>query len=136
AAGVRLIFIRDPDVIFRTSDPAATAARLSGAPGKVTILPPTSQGQLAEVYFRPDSAAMLQGPTLLTILNRRFAPAAATLPPAASREGPAGSAALGGLASAPRSPITKKPLLKPPPLSKGLKDIKRSLRGGNLPPEQ
>ncbi|HZW05606.1 MAG TPA: transcription-repair coupling factor [Phycisphaerales bacterium] len=136
AAGVRLIFIRDPDVIFRTSDPAATAARLSGAPGKVTVLPPTSQGQLAEVYFRPDSPAMLQGPSLLTILNRRFAPAAAMLPAAPSREGPAGSAAVGGLAPAPRSPTTKKPSLKPPPLSKGLKDIKRSLRGGNLPPKQ
>src|SRR6185295_7481058 len=94
AAGVRLISVREPDVILRTSDPAATAAALGGAPGKVTTLPPPSPGQLAEVYFRPDSPATLQGPTLLAILGRRFSPSGpATAPSPVQRTGPTPAAA-------------------------------------------
>ncbi|MFT3686355.1 MAG: helicase-related protein [Phycisphaerales bacterium] len=127
-AGVRLIFIRDPDVIFRTSDPAATAAALSGAPGKATILPPTGPGQLAEVYFRPNSPASLEGPTLLTILGRRFG-GAGSPPPNSPQPGRTTAPPRPTPPPAPTVAI-KKPSLKPPPLSKELKAIKRDARGG------
>ena len=136
AAGVRLIFIRDPDVIFRTSDPAATASRLAGAPGKATILPPNGPGQLPEVYFRPNSPAMLEGggATLLTILNRRFAPSSESTG-ASTQTGIEKSRQTKATPPPPPPvPATKKPSLKPPPLSKDLKAIKRSIRGSGQPP--
>jgi transcription-repair coupling factor (superfamily II helicase) len=165
AAGVRLIFIRDPDVIFRTSDPAATAAALTSpeqklgdasrlsAPhsalrtqhsalasvGKVTILPPPGPGQLPEVYFRPHSPAMLEGggATLLAILNRRFSPQGSDESRATSHEvkAKAGTASSGpplvtrDSSLVPSTPATKKPSMKPPPLSKDLKAIRKAIRG-------
>ncbi|MBY0308579.1 MAG: DEAD/DEAH box helicase [Phycisphaerales bacterium] len=141
AAGVRLISVRDPDVILRTSDPAATAAALTGAPGKVTVLPRPSPGQLAEVYFRPHSGATLAGPALLTVLGGRFSPLRAPLPdrdregtgrPQAAPPSHAGQQGQqrAGAQQPPPTPPTRKPNLKPPPLPKELKALKRTLRGG------
>ncbi len=204
AAGVRLIFIRDPDIIFRTSDPAATAAALTSPPastsperqlgdasrlssptsperklgdasrlsardsalgprhstlasasiGQVTILPPQGPNQLPEVYLRPTSPAMLEGPTLLTILNRRFSPEPEEGKDSSPQSRANGSGAQaepedrkraglghalpfrdtedrksGGTPPAPQQVSTKKPSMKPPPMSKDLKAIKKSIRG-------
>ncbi|MDP1661517.1 MAG: helicase-related protein, partial [Phycisphaerales bacterium] len=164
AAGVRLIFIRDPDIIFRTSNPAATAealgtrhwalgstspeqklgdaSRLSPSSnpqsairnpqsiGQVTILPPQGPNQLPEVYLRPTSPAMLEagGATLLTILNRRFSPDPS---PLSTQDSALRTSSAPPLVTRNSSliPSTRKPSLKPPPLSKDLKAIKKSIRG-------
>lgn len=69
---VRGVTVRSPDVIFRTHEPADLADLLRAGPGKVTILPPSEKGQLAEVYLRPDSPAMLEGSTLMAVLRQRL----------------------------------------------------------------
>ncbi len=75
-AGAVSVVVRPPDVIFRTSDPDRIAQRLrrdASAPGAVTILPPKSNEQLCEVYFRPPPK-YLEPDTLMAVLRKRLSP--------------------------------------------------------------
>jgi transcription-repair coupling factor (superfamily II helicase) len=117
ALGVRSISIRERDVVFRTDRPLEVVAALeatstsraaghSGAPS-VVALPPKSNEELAEVYFRPPTA-YLEPETLLAVLRRRLcgpdapepAPPAPPVPPA--RPAPPSSPARSGGRYSPR----------------------------------
>jgi len=118
--GVKGIAVRDRDVLFRTTNAAATTAALQGAPigatgWKVTTLPPKEPGQTAEVYLRPDNPAGLEPQTLLAVLRRRLGTQGTTAP----------------TPTAIPTPSIKKPVLPkggPPAMSASLKALRKDLR--------
>ncbi len=85
---VRTVTVREKDVIFRTKHPASVSELLSKPPpgsqvakeATVRVLPPKSQGELAEVYFRPPER-YLEPQSLLSILRRRLGPPTVSSPP-------------------------------------------------------
>jgi len=72
--GVRTISIRGQDVIFGVESVDALVKRFEGIKGSVRPLPPKGPGELAEVYFRPVSAAALEPGTITVILKKRLRP--------------------------------------------------------------
>jgi len=64
------ILVREPDVVLRTRDPAAIAARLKGVRGSVRTIGPVGEGGV-EVYWRPPPNH-LDRRTLLRILLKRL----------------------------------------------------------------
>jgi transcription-repair coupling factor (superfamily II helicase) len=91
--GVRSLFVKDRDVIFRTEAPMSLQEALAGVTGSVRIIAPdgaggtleASEGAEVEVYFRPP-ANFLEAESLATVLRRR-------LRRQAESEAPAGEAA-------------------------------------------
>ncbi len=79
ALDIRSVTVRGPDVVFTTDRPADLVARFKGsasspaARGSITALPPKDKSGIAEVYFRPESKAALEPPTLSVILRKRLA---------------------------------------------------------------
>ena len=76
ALDIRSITVRGPDVVFSTDRPADLVARFKAPPasrGSVAALAPKDKHSPAEVYFRPESKAALEPPTLSTILRKRLA---------------------------------------------------------------
>lgn len=77
--GIRTITVRDKDVIFLTSAPKAVVDQIGTPPpgskvaaeATVRVLPPKSDGELAEVYFRPPERYLEPG-SLLAVLRRRL----------------------------------------------------------------
>ncbi len=77
--GVRSLFVKDRDVIFRTEAPMSLQEALSGVTGSVRIIAPdgaggtldASEGAEVEVYFRPP-ANFLEAESLATVLRRRL----------------------------------------------------------------
>ncbi|MGH7130674.1 MAG: transcription-repair coupling factor [Phycisphaerales bacterium] len=106
--GVRLITTRGSDLLVRTTDPQAVAARFQGSAGKTAIPIVTQSGDLPEVFWRPDNPASLQPLTLLAILRKRLG---AGEPPMPAPSPP----------PAPMMPAIKKP-------SKELKAVKHMIR--------
>ncbi len=77
--GVRSLFVKDRDVIFRTEAPMSLQEALSGVTGSVRIIAPdgaggtldASEGAEVEVYFRPPES-FLEPESLATVLRRRL----------------------------------------------------------------
>jgi hypothetical protein len=104
ALGVRSVSIRERDIVFRTDRPGdvVTALRAGAPPERsgeapsVIALPPKSNEELAEVYFRPP-AAYLEPETLLAVLRRRLCAHSGPepVPPAPARQAAAPTRAAG-----------------------------------------
>ena len=81
--GVLTLFVKDQDVIFRTTAPARLQDALEGVQGTVRMIAPdgaggtieATEGTEVEVYFRPP-AAFLEPGSLATVLRRRLRPQA------------------------------------------------------------
>ncbi|MFM1831855.1 MAG: transcription-repair coupling factor [Planctomycetota bacterium] len=77
--GVRSLFVKDRDVIFRTEAPMSLQEALSGVTGSVRLIAPdgaggtldASEGAEVEVYFRPPES-FLAPESLATVLRRRL----------------------------------------------------------------
>ena len=77
--GVRNLFVKDRDVIFRSSAPASLQAALDGVNGTVRMIAPdgaggtveATEGAEVEIYFRPP-ANFLEPSSLATVLRRRL----------------------------------------------------------------
>ena len=101
--GVRSLFVKDRDVVFRTTSPASLQEALDGAEGTVRMIAPdgaggtveATEGAEVEIYYRPPEA-FLEPESLATILRRRLRTRAeaeaASMTPAveSSAEEPAG----------------------------------------------
>lgn len=70
--GIRSITVREKDVIIRTTDQDAVAARMHDAPGRISVLPVRSPSEVPEIYFRPDNPQTLMPRTLLAVLCKRL----------------------------------------------------------------
>ena len=100
--GVRSIFVKDRDVIFRTSAPGSLHEALSGVTGSVRMIAPdgaggtmdATEGADVEVYFRPPES-FLDPESLATVLRRR-------LRRQAESEGPSAVSDEGGNVEGPR----------------------------------
>jgi len=80
--GVKTVTIREKDVVFLAHDPRPVARRLeengrasskAAEEATVRVLPPKSDTELSEVYFRPREEYM-EPATLLPILRKRLSP--------------------------------------------------------------
>jgi transcription-repair coupling factor (superfamily II helicase) len=89
--GVKTVTIREKDVVFLAHDPRPVARRLeengrvssrSAEEATVRVLPPKSETELSEVYFRPREEYMEAG-TLLAVLRKRLSPVGKLLNPPA-----------------------------------------------------
>ncbi|MDG2132565.1 MAG: helicase-related protein, partial [Phycisphaerales bacterium] len=77
--GVKSLFVKDRDVIFRTTAPGELQAALDGVQGSVRMIAPdgaggtveATEGAEVEVYFRPP-ASFLEPGSLATVLRRRL----------------------------------------------------------------
>ncbi|MCP4937604.1 MAG: hypothetical protein GY921_00335, partial [Phycisphaeraceae bacterium] len=77
--GVKSLFVKDRDVIFRTTAPGELQAALDGVQGSVRMIAPdgaggtvdAAEGAEVEVYFRPP-ASFLEPGSLATVLRRRL----------------------------------------------------------------
>lgn len=77
--GVRSLFVKDRDVIFRTTAPGSLQSALDGVDGSVRVIAPdgaggtieATEGAEVEVYFRPPSS-YLDPESLATVLRRRL----------------------------------------------------------------
>lgn len=77
--GVRSLFVKDRDVIFRTSAPGSLQEALSGADGSVRMIAPdgaggtveATEGAEVEIYYRPPES-FLEAGSLATVLRRRL----------------------------------------------------------------
>jgi transcription-repair coupling factor (superfamily II helicase) len=91
--GVKTVTIRERDVVFLAHDPRPVARRLeengrasskAAEDASVRVLPPKSETELSEVYFRPREEYM-EPSTLLAVLRKRLQPVGKLLSPG-SRE--------------------------------------------------
>ena len=81
--GVVTLFVKDRDVIFRTTAPGNLQEALDGVQGTVRMIAPdgaggtieATEGTEVEVYFRPPESFLEPG-SLATILRRRLRPRA------------------------------------------------------------
>jgi transcription-repair coupling factor (superfamily II helicase) len=81
--GVVTLFVKDRDVIFRTTSPGKLQEALDGVQGTVRMIAPdgaggaieATEGTEVEVYFRPPEAFLEPG-SLATVLRRRLRPQA------------------------------------------------------------
>ncbi len=87
--GVKTVTIREKDVVFLAHDPRPVARRLeengrasskAAEDASVRVLPPKSETELSEVYFRPREEYM-EPSTLLAVLRKRLQPVGKLLSP-------------------------------------------------------
>jgi transcription-repair coupling factor (superfamily II helicase) len=71
--GVRSVVRKDPDIVFRTLDAPALAAKLQGVNGTVRLVGEPDERGLREVYYRPAKPSGLEPRNLLAMLRRRLA---------------------------------------------------------------
>ncbi len=77
--GVRSLFVKDRDVIFRTTAPGSLQEALAGADGSVRLIAPdgaggtveATEGAEVEIYYRPPES-FLEPESLATVLRRRL----------------------------------------------------------------
>ena len=77
--GVRSLFVKDRDVVFRTTSPTGLQEALSGADGTVRMIAPdgaggtveATEGAEVEIYYRPPET-FLEPASLATVLRRRL----------------------------------------------------------------
>ncbi len=145
--GVRSVLVKGPDVILRTVTPAPVMVLLADAPGRATCPPPRNEGELPEVFFRPDNAAALEPGTLVALLRKRFGVTRAgegVQSGGAAAEAPVSKpVALGVIKPKMAAPAPLPPRMtpakgapsagasKPKGLSRGIAEIRRQLRVAN-----
>jgi transcription-repair coupling factor (superfamily II helicase) len=92
--GTKTVTIRDKDVVFLAHDPRPIARRLeengkassrAAEQATVRVLPPKSETDLSEIYFRPREEYM-EPATLLPILRKRLSPVGKLLNPTPSNQ--------------------------------------------------
>lgn len=77
--GVRSLFVKDRDVIFRTTAPGSLQDAMAGADGSVRLIAPdgaggtveATEGAEVEIYYRPPESFLDPG-SLATVLRRRL----------------------------------------------------------------